>query len=133
MQEHAIKESNGVSPCYNTGFETALNKKKISGKYDEKACSALIKKLLRKDTPCFYGNCSINGVYQPSIPKNEKFYAFSALGYMLSNYKMCGDKFSNPTDLNEISKIRDEVCHLSYEELKVCEFVHSFFSDYYIV
>lgn len=100
------------NPCYNTGnsfqYTTSDTKRNITmvGSSDGAACAASMRSLLRLAEPCeFSEGCAVDGRYQPPIPSNMVFYAFSSFASNLQGYGLTGNYA-----LSYIATQRDVIC-----------------------
>jgi len=75
-----------VHPCLPKGATATHKGVALTGSGDHHKCKKLVKRIFHDDD-CVYGKhlCSINGVYQPQLPKS--FYGFS---YMYDRTKAIG-------------------------------------------
>ena len=92
--------------------------------FDFQRCSDLSYALLRKETNeewCDFqmdDNCGFAGIYQPPLPKvNKDIDEFVATSNFVDVYQFL--QLGERSTISNIGKTAEEVCSLSFEELKV--------------
>jgi len=92
LDELAANDPKRDAPCYHTGYKKNVTMKskiiEISGSSNYLKCSNVTLSLLKKQSQCLSYNCAIDGVYQPRIPANMKFYAFGAFAYVADAFNV---------------------------------------------
>lgn len=116
-----------VNPCLNSGYNATYSIDVDGSVMDviqfgssdiHKCREYMIDILLLNNTECFTKSCSMNNVYQPKIPTNMIFIAFSVFGLWVENCGLVKD-----ASLEELYNLTVEVCSMSYGELiesKIC-------------
>jgi len=94
-----------VHPCLPKGATATHKGVALTGSGDHHKCKKLVKRIFHDDD-CVYGKhlCSINGVYQPQLPKS--FYGFS---YMYDRTKAIGLLDGKPEVYGSASMSRDDI------------------------
>jgi len=92
-------------PCLPVGATATHKGVTITGAADHHRCKKLVKRIF-KDDDCLHGKhlCSINGVYQPRLPKT--FYGFS---YMYDRTKAIGLLDGKPEQFGTATMSRDDI------------------------
>lgn len=105
-------------PCLFKGYnETATfndTEYIFNGTGNFEQCHEMTKKVIKKKE-CNYDHCSFEGVYQPIIEENQKFYAISGFAYIAEFFGFKPDIYYSAKEiLNETEKL----CNKTVEEIK---------------
>lgn len=110
-------------PCYQVGYKAEYKNSKTKltittiGSGDIAACDALIDELLYRNTPCLTDNCSVNGAYQPELPKDITFFAFSGFANVVPYYSDRDTTTNNNKySYKDIVDISDNICKMNYQD-----------------
>jgi hypothetical protein len=120
LAKDAAAEATVDFACFNVGYVERWKNPAgvyvmLTGTGDAATCREQAEALLHRDTPCFSDRCSINGSYQPDIPADMDFLAFS--GYY-SAVHLAALPAGRHT-INELEAFRTDVlCKLTWEELQ---------------
>eukprot|EP01084_Bolivina_argentea_P072702 131997_1 len=121
--------NNGTNITYIIQFKngsTGANIQFGSSSGNPYKCREILQKFLYNNTKCLTNSCSINGVYQPVLPNNMTFIAFSAFAYATGNLNL-----PDVIDLYEFYyDITVSVCNMTYDELKK---MYPYLYDQYLI
>jgi hypothetical protein len=114
LNSEVVLQYGSQHPCLPLGYTVydPIEEIQFYGTSQSKNCTDLILDLLHISQPCWLDHCSINGAYQPQIPSNTKFVAFSAYPLIVRSLKLPNDVA--PSDLLDKAWT---VCELDYEQL----------------
>jgi Golgi nucleoside diphosphatase len=103
-----------LHPCYPKDFSVFDPNEGIffNGTSNYKVCADYAYELLEKTTTCLTSECSMAGVYQPTIPKDMPFIAFSGYGYVMQAIDM-----PPTTTLTELKHMSFKICSMNYTQL----------------
>ena len=115
------EQSNNVNiphPClyknYNESFNYNNTNYYFYGIGNFEKCGEITKKQIIKKM-CIEENCSIEGIYQPKIEKNQKFYAISGFAYVAEYLGLNKTIYYSAKD---ILNATEKLCHKNVEEIK---------------
>jgi len=117
IQEAITHSSSIIHPCFPVGYSMNVTISSmiytVIGSGDYADCQQLILQFMNLSVPCLVPSCSMNGVYQPSIPPNMNFFAFSGYAYIYAMFNL-----STNASLSELEKNAKYYCGLTWDEIQ---------------
>eukprot|EP00461_Guttulinopsis_vulgaris_P001506 UN01506 len=111
-----------LSPCHQVGYTGGYTidgvEYQFQGTGETTKCAAIIKDLMYPNTPCLTDYCTVNGAYQPQLPQDITFFAFSGFYNVIPPYSDRNQTQPNAAyySIDEIESITQRICGMGYEE-----------------